>query len=180
MLPVPFLEKFFDLLGLLHTRYQVLRHKVAVAPITFGPSRVFCQRPRQSSFIEWHPCDYCNVHFTARWKQLIFRILIEDVINHLHRIYLTSLDGPNRIPRLPSIYADTDSLNQFLTAQIVEFVEPTITSHPIVAPCVELDQIEAIEAGILKTAVDEFFHVVWRIRLVLRRTGGGGALSDLR
>src|SRR6185369_16396520 len=101
-----------------------------------------------------------------------------------HCVDLSAAHGTYTIPRLPTINADTDRIDQFLTAQIVEAIEPAIVTHPLVVPGVKLHEVQLVQPGILQTAMNIFFDVIGWIRLHQRRFRLRGPLQifwrDLR
>src|SRR5678815_3028121 len=96
-------------------------------------------------------------------------ILIEDVVNHLHRINLASLNSSDAIPGLPTIETDTNRLNQTLAAKVVEFVEPPIVSQPFIVPGVKLHEIETLQSRVFQTAMSKLFDMIRRVRCHQRR-----------
>src|SRR5829696_7123140 len=81
MLSVPLLQRLFHRISSLNTRNQVLGNEVSVAPVALRPLAIFGQSPRECALIKWHARNHGNVHLTAGGKQLVFRILVEDVVD---------------------------------------------------------------------------------------------------
>src|SRR5205823_6516445 len=98
------------------TRVQVFFDKVSVAPIAFGPAAFFGQRSRQRAFVERYPRDDRYVHLCARGEQFIFRILVEDVVDHLNRINLSAFHCAHTVPWFPTIQTNADRTDELLTA----------------------------------------------------------------
>ena len=62
----------------------------------------------QAAFIEGHACNHADVHFLAERKQFVFRCLIKDVVDDLHRIDQPRANCFQAIPRLPPVQAQTE------------------------------------------------------------------------
>src|SRR6185437_795407 len=126
MFLIPLAQKLLQNVGALHTRNQVIGNEVNIAPIPFGPGTFLGERAGKRSFIEWHSRDYRRVCLLTCRKQLVFRILIEDVVDHLDGIDLAGSDSAQTVPRLPTVQTNSDCFDEPLTAQIVKLVEPAI------------------------------------------------------
>ncbi len=158
---------------------QVLRHEVDVAPVAFGPLALFGERAGERAFVEGHARDNGHVHLGAGRKQLVLRVLIEDVVDDLHGIDQTTTHGLDAVLRLPAIETEADSLKQSLPAQLVELLIPAVVREPAIVPRVQLHEIEAIEARVLQTCMDELLDVIGRVSVVHCELRAGGPLRVL-
>src|SRR6266404_2012480 len=152
--------------GALNTWNQVFRDEVDVAPVAFRPLALFGESAGQRAFVERHSGDHRRVHLDAGREKIILRILIEDVVDHLHRINQAALHCAHAIPGLPPIDADADCFNYSSTAKLVHLFRPAIVFGPGILPHMELDQIETIQAGVLQAAMDILVYVFRRKTVV--------------
>ena len=90
---------------------QIVRYEINVTPVAFWPFAVFGERARQRAFVKRHPRNHRDIHLNARGEKIVFRILIEDVVDHLHRINQSAAHRAHTIPGLPAIDTDAYSLN---------------------------------------------------------------------
>src|SRR5436309_7164124 len=118
--------------------------------------------PRERAFIKGHAGDDGDIHLPTRGKQFIFRILIEDVVNDLYRIYQSAANCFHSVPGFPTINTDTHGAEQTLSTKLVHFLHPTIVFNPTVFPDMKLHQVETFQSGVLDTLMHLPFDVVGR------------------
>ena len=63
-------------------------------------------------------------------KELVFRRLVEDVVDHLDGVDLAGAHGLKRVPRLPAVDADADGADQPLALEIVDGPLPALVVVP--------------------------------------------------
>ena len=167
-------HQFFQSVSALDAGNQILWSEINISPVAFGPFAVFGELAGQSAFVERHPRDYRHVHFGAGGKQFVLGILIEYVVNHLHRIDQSTAHRAHSIPRLPAIDADADRREQILGSELVHLFHPAIVFDPAVFPDMKLQEIETFEAGMLETFVHALFDVLRRKGIVEREVAAAG------
>src|SRR5258708_23125186 len=101
----PAAPHFLQFLDSLNSGLQILRHEIRIPPVARRPLALQRQPPSQRSLIKPPPRNHRPIFLPARRKQLIFRILIENVVNHLHGIHHSVAHRPYSIPRFPTIQA---------------------------------------------------------------------------
>jgi len=139
---------------------QILLHEIRAAPIARRPGARLRQRSRERTLIERHARDHADVQLAAQGEELIFRCLIEDVVDHLHGVDLPRAQRLNRVGRFPAIDADAHRLDQPLRFEITDGALPAFIVRPRVFPDVELQKIDARDAEVLKTLLDGGADVV--------------------
>ena len=72
---------------------EAVAHEIAVAEIPVLEAGGLGQLPRQGAFVEGHPGDHPDTSVRAGRKQLGGGLLLEDVVDQLHRIETTFPDG---------------------------------------------------------------------------------------
>src|SRR6266404_5635392 len=105
------LGDWFEGVGALDTGDQVFRYEVNIAPVAFRPLAFFSERAGQRAFVKWHAGNYRRIHLDAGREKIILRTLIEDVVDHLHRINQTALHRAYGVPGFPAVDADADSFD---------------------------------------------------------------------
>src|SRR3712207_8119905 len=63
---------------------------------------------RQGPLVEGHPDDDADVVLYAGRKELVLGALIEDVVDHLHRVHHTRLYEPHGVRGLVVVYRDAE------------------------------------------------------------------------
>jgi hypothetical protein len=66
--------------------------EVIASKITFFKSAIWCDFSGQTSFIQCHPYNNANMMKFTCGKQLVFRALLENIVDDLNGIYYAGLD----------------------------------------------------------------------------------------
>src|SRR5439155_5242373 len=132
------------------TLLEVLGPEVAAAKIPLGPGGLLGQRAGEASLIEWHARDHRDVELAAEREELVLRGLIEDVVDHLHRVDDSGTQRFESIPRLPAVETDADGSNQSLSLEIQHRALPPLVVGPRILPYVELHQVHPPGAEVLE------------------------------
>src|SRR5205823_14167439 len=104
--------------------------------------------------------DALPIYLFARREQFIFGILIEDVVDDLHRVDLSAFHCAYAVPWFPAIQTNANRVDEFLTAQVVDAIEPTIVAEPLIIPRVKLNEIETLQIGVAQAAMNIIFDVI--------------------
>jgi hypothetical protein len=121
---------------------EVLRREVNVAPIAFGPSAVAGQCAGEAALVERHARDDRDVQLAAHREQLVFRILVEDVVNDLNTVDQAAAQSREDVRRFPTVDADSEAFDKALPFQVVDRSLPAFVAHPGIAPHVKLLQVD--------------------------------------
>ena len=65
----------------------------------------------EAAFIQRHAGNHPHIQFLANGKQLIFRRLVEDVVDHLHHIDQSGMQRLDAVLRLPAVDAQSKEAN---------------------------------------------------------------------
>src|ERR1035441_7194930 len=82
--------------------------EVDVTEVALGEDGVRTNLPGQAAFVKWHTHNDADSVFSAIGEQLVFRRLIEDVVDDLHGIDEPCFKRLDDICRLVILYRDTD------------------------------------------------------------------------
>src|SRR5215211_6911809 len=111
-----------------------LAAEIVVAEISLFEGGVGCDPARQGALIERHPDYDADIMLQAGGQELVLRALVEDVVDHLHRIYGARLDEPHGVRRLVVVYGDAESTDLTLPLQVLDGLEPVPLANPVVLP----------------------------------------------
>src|SRR5215468_4337297 len=113
-------QDVLKLLDALDCWSEIVWTEVIGAPISQWERCVERELSAEAAFIERNPGDYPNVQFAAHWKQFIFRSLIEDVVDHLHRVNEPRPQRLQPVLRLPAVQAQSKCLNEPLVLKLLD------------------------------------------------------------
>src|SRR5215203_3375150 len=119
--------------------------EVVIAEISLLESGIWCDPARQGTFVEGYPDYDADTVLLAGGEELILRTLVEDVVDHLDRIYHAGLDEPHRVRRLVVVYGDAESADLAFALQVLDRLEPVSMPDPVVLPDVELLHIDGVQ-----------------------------------
>src|SRR5579864_8241955 len=111
-------------------------------PIALGEFRVLGQLPAKAAFVKRHSCDHANVQLLARWKKFILRRLIENVVDHLHRIHKPGSHRLDPVPWLPSIQAQAEGANRSVFLQFLYRLAEIGFVGPAIVPDMKLQHVD--------------------------------------
>src|SRR5437773_1664073 len=161
--------------------------EVLAPEIAGGERAVGGDRPREPALVEGHAGDHAHVVLLAGREELLFRRLVEDVVDDLRRVERARGHRPQRRGRVVVVHRDADEAH---LARLLELMERLLPARVrvvevLVAPNVELEQVDAVEAEVLEALLGGALDVGGgkdladgnpagrRPRLVLRRDLGG-------
>jgi len=78
-----------EALGVLDAGAEVVGDEVAVPPVPLGPAGVERQGAGEGPLVEGDARDHADVALAAEREQLVLGGLVEDVVDHLHRVHET-------------------------------------------------------------------------------------------
>src|ERR687898_1443423 len=119
--------------------------EVVVAEISLFEGGIWGDPTRQGALVEGYPDYDADVVLLAGWKETVLRTLVEDVVDHLHRIYGARLDEPHRVRRLVVVYGDTESADLALPFEVLYRLQPIPITDPVVLPDVELLHVDGVQ-----------------------------------
>ena len=88
------------------------------------------KRAGQAAFVERDARDDGDAVLLAVRKQLVFRRLIEDVVDHLHAVDEPGVERAQHVGRFPAVDADPERADQALALQIVDGALPAFVRRP--------------------------------------------------
>ena len=91
--------------------------EVVVAPVARGECGIRPDRSGERSFVEGDPDDDPDILCLAGREEVIFGVLIEDVVDHLDDIDLSGSHGPESIGRLVVVDGNADMADLSLGLQ---------------------------------------------------------------
>ena len=109
-------------------------------------------------------------------KQLVLGVLIEDVVDDLHRVDEPAVERAQHVGRLPAIDADAERADQAFVLERAQRPLPAIVGRPVVVPDVELLEVERRDADVLEALLGVLADVVGREDVVERVRGCAGHL----
>src|SRR5215204_5074618 len=122
--------------------------EVVVAEISLFEGGIGGDSARQGALVEGYPDYDADVVFLAGWQETVLRTLVEDVVDHLHRIYDARLDEPHRVRRLMVVYGDAESADLTLPLQVLDGLQPVSLIDPVVLPDVELLHVDGLQSEV--------------------------------
>src|ERR1700674_783905 len=167
-------------IGVRDAGLQIFRDEIGIAPVSLRPFAIQRECAGKRAFIERDARDYRDVLFAARGKELVLRILIENVVNHLNGVRDALAHGTNAIPGVPAVHADADSANFAAFAKFFNGARETRIVEPTVLPGMKLDEVERFDADILQALAQVFLDVIRRIGFVERKFAAAGPAAVFR
>ncbi len=113
-------------------------------------------------------------------KEFVFGILIEDVVDDLHRVDDSRGQGTQHVGGLPPVDADADRAHQSFFLQLRRRTLPPVVVGPRVAPDVKLLKIDRRDADVCEALLGVLADVVRRIDVIERVLGPCRPSSILR
>ncbi len=154
--------------------------EVQVPEVSLGPAGVGCQGAREAALVEGYPGDDGDVPRLAGGKQLVFRVLVEGVVDHLNGIDEAGVERAEDVLRLEAVHANPDGAHEFLLLQRGNCPLPAVVVCPCVAPDVQLLEVEGVHADVLEALLRVLADVVGWIDVVQRVLRLGRPLPVLR
>src|SRR6202790_1153393 len=153
-------KNFFQFVDALDRLGEIFRTEISGAPVVFGKGGLERHLAAQAAFVEWDAGDYAYVKFLADGKKFVFRGLIEDVVDHLHRIHQAGAECPNAILRLPAVDAQAEEADCLVALQFLHGGAELRFGAPGVVPDVELQEIDRIHAQLFADEVGVLENVL--------------------
>jgi hypothetical protein len=131
-------------------------------------------RPGQRALVERHAGQDADAALQARRQELVLRALVEDVVDDLHGVDDAGLDQPERVGRLVVVDRHAEEADLALVLERLDDLEPVALAHPVVAPDVQLLQVDRVRAEVAERAFGAAAHPLAGKRLVGARPSGAG------
>src|SRR5829696_1669712 len=119
--------------------------EVVVAEVPLFEGGIWCDPARQGALIERDPDYDADAVLLAGGQECVLGTLVEDVVDHLHRIYRAGLDEPHRVRRLVVVYGDAKSAYLTFPLQVLDRLLPVPSANPVVLPHVELLHVDGLQ-----------------------------------
>src|SRR5215472_561388 len=120
--------------------------EIAGAPVLLRKSCLHRQIAAQAALVERHPGDHPNVHLTASWEELVFRSLVEDVVDDLYGVNQTRADGLDSVFRLPTVQAESKRRDEAVALELGRRILEFLFIGPTIVPDMQLQKVDAIDA----------------------------------
>src|SRR5215212_4158074 len=122
--------------------------EVVVAEISLFEGGIGCDPARKGALVEGYPDYDADVVLLAGWQETVLRTLVEDVVDHLHRINRAGLDEPHGVRRLVVVYGDAESADLAFPLQVLDRLEPIPITDPVVLPDMELLHFDGLQSEV--------------------------------
>ncbi len=156
------------------------------APVIVRKRCLFRHVADQAAFIERHTRDHTDIQFFADREELVFGILVEDVVDHLHSVDESGAQRLDAILRLPPVNAQAEGVDQFLAFEFVDGIEEFRVARPVIVPDMKLQDIDGVLlqgfSDLLRVLEDVFagedfvvgvLRPRWPLIILGRNLGGG-------
>ena len=122
--------------------------EVVVAEVALGELRARPDPAGERALVERDAHDHADVVALAGGQQLVLGRLVEDVVDHLHGVHDAGLDQLDRVRRLVVVDRDAEEADLALVLERLDRLEPAPAPDPLVAPDVELLDVEDVHAEV--------------------------------
>ena len=92
-------------------------------------------------------------------EELVFRRLIEHVVDHLDAVDEPGVERAKHVGRFPPVHADAEGANQALALQVIDGALPAFVRDLRVVPDVELLEVHGFQAEVLQTLFLSLIHI---------------------
>jgi hypothetical protein len=152
-----------------HDRIDAVLHlllaiaaEVLVAKVALGEGAVGPDAAGEAALVERHAHDHADVVLAHGGEEPLECRLVEDVVDHLHGVRDAALDDPERAVGLVVVDRDAEEADLALLLERLDCVLPVALAEPLVAPHVELLQVERLQPQIVEGALGEAAQVLAR------------------
>jgi hypothetical protein len=118
------------------------------------------QPAAEAALVERDSGNHSDIQVTTCREKLIFRRLVEDVVDHLHRIDAAGTQRPKPVRRLPTVEAQAEGPNGAIFFQLARGFHPEFVRGPAVVPDVKLQQVDAVDAQSLSNGFRVVKHML--------------------
>src|SRR6516165_9594832 len=150
--------------GTRHARAEIFRNEVGAAPVVGGPGSLERKGSGEGAFVERYAGDDGDILRAAGGEELVFGVLVEDVVDDLHGVDEAGFDGADAVAGLPAVHADADSADFAAGPKLLDGANGTLFIEPAVFPGVVLDEVEGSDADVRKTLFNVLKNVFGRVR----------------
>jgi hypothetical protein len=121
--------------------------EVAVAEVALGEGRTGRDRAGQAALVQGDPDDHADAVLLAGRQEHFGGRLVEDVVDHLHGVDRAAAHQRERVVRLVVVDGDAEQPDLPLRLELGDGLQPVAAADPLVAPHVELEDVEVVEAA---------------------------------
>src|SRR5215207_5498464 len=136
--------------------------EVVVAEVALLEGGLRRDPPGQGALIKRHPHDDADVVLLTGREQFVLRTLVEDVVDHLHRVHHARLYELYGVLRLVVVYRDAEEADLALPLQVLYRLQPVPLADPLVGPDVELLHVYCLETEVPQARLRALPYVVRR------------------
>ena len=137
--------------------------EVIIAKLARLKSRILGDRAGQPAFVQGNPGEHANLSLLAKREKVLFRILIEDVVDHLNSVDQARLHCFQSRIGIVLRYGDTEITDFSGPAQVLGGALPFVSVRPGIGPHMQLLEIDLLDAKVAQAffcALDDV--VVWK------------------
>src|SRR5918998_3284031 len=162
-----------------HRSHPIVHVPFAVAPEVVVPEVALvegCIRrdtSGQGTLVERNPDYDPDAVLLTDGQQPVLRALVEDVVDHLHRVDHARLDEPDGVLGLVVVYGDAEKADLAVPLEFVDGLQPVPASDPVVLPNVELLHVQGVEPEVSQALLGALPDVVPGEHLPHRNAVGG-------
>jgi len=164
----------------LHRPLQAVSRKIAVANITLFPARRRREIPCQRALIKRDAYDHAHTMLDRNRKELRLRLLLENVVDHLHRIEPAISHQIDQGVLIVLGSADADAAKLSFVLEFAKGLQSRRLSVPGARPGVKLDDVDAIGLKVAKTPLQPLAKVRLGISIFDAVVGTGRPVSRRR
>src|SRR5262249_38339399 len=110
--------------------------------------------------VERHARDDADVQLLTDRVKLLFRRLLEDVVDYLDGVDMALAQCLDGVPRLVIVEREAKIANLALFAQLQQRVDPFAFIGPVVVPDVELLEVDRLDAEVPQALLRAFYYVI--------------------
>src|SRR6266571_2930954 len=128
-------------------RMPAVTAEESVAEIAVGKRGVGGDPAGEAALVQGDPNDDADAVLGAGGKQVLLRRLMERVVDDLHGVDVTAAHQVQGVARLVVVDRHAEEPDLPLALEVLDGFQPVAAAHPLVAPDVELEQVERLQAG---------------------------------
>src|SRR6185369_16447771 len=119
----------------------------AVAEVAVGKGGVGGDPAGEAALVQGDPDDDADAMLGAGGKQVLLRRLVERVVDDLDGVDVAAAHQVQGVVRLIVVDRHPEEPDLPLALEVLDGLQPVAAAHPLVAPDVELEQVERLQAG---------------------------------
>ncbi len=139
--------------------------EVAVAPVALGKRRTGGDPAGEAALVQRHPHDDTDAVLLTGRQQRVGRRLVEEVVDDLHAVHRAAAHECECVVGLVVVDGDPEQADLALLLQFRDRLQPVTTADPVIAPHMELEYVEVVQAAAAQTGLQALADVLAGERL---------------